>query len=162
MASPALSIRTTLRPGDLGYIAWLHGRIYALESGYGIGFESYVLKGLGELGHQYDPKNDRVWICENSERIVGFLAGVNRGESLQLRYFIIVPEYRGKGLGGQLMDLFMEFLRDRGYSHAFLWTTGEQLAAIALYTRYGFRLTEEKGSNAFGKSLTERKYEVHL
>jgi DNA-binding MarR family transcriptional regulator/GNAT superfamily N-acetyltransferase len=161
-APPALTIRTILKPGDLGYVGWLHGRIYDQESGYGIGFESYVLKGLGELGHQYDPKKDRIWICENSERIVGFLAGVNRGDSLQLRYFILLPEYRGKGLARQLMDSFLDFLRDRGYHHAFLWTTNEQHAAIALYTRYGFRLTEEKTSEAFGKSLTERKYELHL
>ena len=157
-----VTIRTTLKPGDLGYIAHLHGRIYDQESGYGIGFESYVLKGLGELGHQYDPKKDHVWICEDGERIVGFLAGVSHGKSLQLRYFLLLPEYRGKGLAKMLMDLFIGFLRDRGYRHAFLWTTNEQHAAIALYTRYGFRLTEEKESNAFGKALTERKYQLRL
>jgi DNA-binding MarR family transcriptional regulator/GNAT superfamily N-acetyltransferase len=157
-----INIRTSLKPGDLGYVALLHGLIYAREWGYDTGFESYVLKGLGDLGHQYDPQNDRVWICENSERIVGFLAGVSRGESLQLRYFILLPEYRGKGLGGQLMDRFMEFLRAGHFRHAFLWTTNEQDAAIHLYTRYGFGLTEEKRSSAFGKSLIERKYELHL
>lgn len=161
-ARSAITIRTTLKPGDLGYVGWLHGRIYDKESGYGIGFESYVLKGLGELGHQYDPQKDRVWICENSERIVGFLAGVNRGSSLQLRYFILLPEYRGRGLATQLMDSFMDFLRDRAYRHAFLWTTDEQHAAIALYTRYGFMLTEERQSHAFGKPLTERRYELHF
>lgn len=155
-----LTIRTTLKPGDLGYIGWLHGRIYDGEFGYGIGFESYVLEGLGELGHQYDPERDRVWICEHGGQIVGFLAGVSRGDSLQLRYFILLPEYRGKGLGRRLMDLFVGFMRDMGYCKAYLWTTNEQHAAIALYTRYGFRLTEEKRSAAFGRTLTERKYEL--
>ena len=165
LIAPGISepaIRTTLQPGDLGYIAFLHGRIYDQESGYGIGFESYVLEGLGELGHQYDPRKDHVWIVEDNERIVGFLAGVSRGDSLQLRYFILLPEYRGKGLGRRLMDEFMRFLRTQNYHHAFLWTTNEQQAAIALYTRYGFRLTEEKRSDAFGKSLVERKYELDL
>jgi peptidyl-dipeptidase Dcp len=155
-----ITIRTTLKPGDLGYVAYLHGLIYDQESGYGIGFETYVLEGLAELGQQYDPQKDHIWICEDSERIVGFLAGVSRGESLQLRYFILLTEYRGKGIGNRLMDLFTGFLRERDYRHAFLWTTNEQHAAIALYTRYGFRLTEEKKSNAFGKALIERKYEL--
>src|SRR6185437_4486339 len=50
-APAEVTIRTMLQPGDLGYIAYIHGRIYDQESAYGIGFESYVLKGLGELGH---------------------------------------------------------------------------------------------------------------
>ncbi|HEV2478773.1 MAG TPA: GNAT family N-acetyltransferase, partial [Puia sp.] len=67
--------------------------------------------------------------------------------------------YRGMGLGRRLMDMFMEFVRQRGYRQAYLWTTNEQHAAISLYARYGFRLTEEKESMAFDKPLVERKYE---
>lgn len=155
-----ITIRTTLMPGDLGYVAYLHGRIYDRESGYGIGFESYVLQGLGEWGHSYDPEKDRVWICEDGEQMVGFLAGIGRGDSLQLRYFILLPEYRGRGLGRRLMDLFIAFMREKGYRKAYLWTTDEQHAAISLYTRYGFRLTEEKPSDGFGKPLTERRYDL--
>ena len=154
-----VTIRTQLEPGDLGYIAYLHGRIYDKENQYGLGFESYVLEGLGEFGTQYDPEKDRVWVCEHGREKVGFLVGVHRGEALQLRYFILLPEYRGMGLGKRLMDLFMEYVRERGYSRAYLWTTNEQHAAISLYTRYGFRLTEEKQSMAFDKPLIERKYE---
>jgi peptidyl-dipeptidase Dcp len=57
------------------------------------------------------------------------------------------------------MDLFIAYVRDRSYRTAYLWTTNEQHAAITLYTRYGFRLTEEKESMAFDKPLVERKYE---
>jgi len=153
----SVTIRTRLEPGDLGYIAYLHGRIYDQENQFGLGFESYVLEGLGEFGARYDPGKDRVWVCEHGREKIGFLVGVHRGESLQLRYFILLPEYRGMGLGRRLMDLFMEYVRDRGYRTAYLWTTNEQHAAITLYTRYGFRLTEEKESMAFDKPLVEKK-----
>lgn len=165
----AVTIRTKLEPGDLGYIAYLHGRIYDNENQYGLGFESYVLEGLGEFGARYDPAKDRVWVCEHGREKVGFLVGVSRGEgrndasrALQLRYFILLPEYRGMGLGKRLMDAFMEFIRERGYRKAYLWTTNEQHAAISLYSRYGFRLTEEKESMAFDKPLVERKYEFNV
>ena len=157
----AVTIRTQLEPGDLGYVAYLHGRIYEKENRYGRSFESYVLEGLGEFGAQYEAGKDRVWVCEHGQEIVGFLAGVDRGDSLQLRYFILLPEYRGMGLGKRLMDLFMDYVRERGYRKAYLWTTNEQQAAISLYTRYGFQLTEEKESMAFGKPLAERKYEFN-
>jgi DNA-binding MarR family transcriptional regulator/GNAT superfamily N-acetyltransferase len=157
-----VSIRTRLEPGDLGYIAYLHGRIYDQENQYGLGFESYVLEGLGEFGTRYDPGKDRVWVCEHGREKVGFLVGVQREDAVQLRYFILLPEYRGMGLGRRLMDLFMEYVRERGYHKAYLWTTNEQHAAISLYTRYGFRCTEEKESMAFDKPLKERKYEFNV
>lgn len=155
-----IKIRTTLNPGDLGYIAYLHGDIYARECGYGLNFESYVLQGLGEFARQYDAVKDRVWICEHEHQIIGVLIGVRRENSVQLRYFILRPEYRGIGLGKKLMDEFIAYVKDAGVDNAYLWTTNEQHAAISLYTRYGFRLTEEKLSNNFDKEVTERRYDL--
>jgi peptidyl-dipeptidase Dcp len=83
------------------------------------------------------------------------------GDAAQLRYFILEPAYRGLGLGKRLMDLYMEHLRKAGYRSSYLWTTHELAAAASLYKRYGFMLTEEKASDAFGKSLYEQKYELH-
>jgi DNA-binding MarR family transcriptional regulator/GNAT superfamily N-acetyltransferase len=156
----AIAIRSTLKPGDLGYIAYMHGRVYNREHQYGLGFESYVLQGLGEFGHHYDPEKDRVWICEYGQEMVGFLVGVHRKDAVQLRYFILLPEYRGLGLGKRLMKEFMAYVHDSGYRRAYLWTTNEQQTAIALYTRYGFVLREEKESRAFDKPLIELKYEL--
>lgn len=76
----------------------------------------------------------------------------------KLLYFILLPPYRGIGLGKKLMELFMSCLEERGYQSAYLWTTHEQLLAAVLYKRFGFQLTEEKKSSAFGKPLKEQKY----
>src|ERR1700722_7351996 len=78
-----ITCRNDLRPGDLGYIAYLHGQIYAKECGYGLGFEAYVLQGLQEFAHQYDPDRDKVWICEHDNNIVGFLLAFHRSNNLQ-------------------------------------------------------------------------------
>jgi peptidyl-dipeptidase Dcp len=56
----------------------------------------------------------------------------------------------------------MDFLRECGYSSSYLWTTDELPAAASLYTRHGFRLTEEKNSSAFGKPLKEQRYEYTM
>ena len=154
-------IRTVLRPGDIGYITYLHGRLYKEEYGFGLGFEAYVAVGLAEFSRQYDPGRDRVWICEHRGKIIGFLLLMHRDQSVaQLRYLILEPEYRGIGLGKKLMELYMEYLKQAGYRSTYLWTTNEQETAISMYKRHGFLLAEEKPSDAFGKPLVEQKYEL--
>ena len=155
-------IRTELRPGDIGYVIYLHGSLYAKEYGYGVQFESYVAKGLCEFYEKYDPQSNRVWICEHNGRIIGFLLLMDRGEAAQLRYFLIEPEYRGIGLGTKLLNLYMDFLRACGYQESYLWTTHELSTAAFLYKRLGFQRTEEKESTAFGKPLREQRYDLIL
>jgi peptidyl-dipeptidase Dcp len=72
---------------------------------------------------------------------------------------LICPEYRGLGLGGKLMTLFMDFLKSSGFKSAYLWTTNELHKAASLYQRHGFVLVEERPSQVFGKPLHEQKYE---
>ena len=157
-----ISIRTVLQPGDIGYVVYMHGSLYGSEHNYGIQFETYVAKGLCEFYEKYDPRRNRVWVCEHNNRMIGFLLLMDRGESAQLRYFLIEPEYRGIGLGSRLMRLYMDFLRERGYRQSYLWTTHELGTAASLYKRFGFQLTEEKESSSFGKLLREQRYDLVL
>ncbi|QEH42400.1 GNAT family N-acetyltransferase [Chitinophaga sp. XS-30] len=159
----SIQIRTALKPGDLGYIIYRHGKLYSTEYDYGISFETYVGAGLHEFYQNYDDQLDRVWICEHNNNIIGFVLLMHRGnDTAQLRYFYLEPEYRGIGLGKKLMQLYMDFLKEKGYRHAYLWTTHELHAASSLYQRHGFRLTEEKKSTAFGKPLREQRYDLSI
>ena len=157
-----ISIRTELRPGDIGYVTYMHGALYHKEYNYGLQFESYVAKGLCEFYEKYDPERNRIWACEHHNRMIGFLLLMDRGKAAQLRYFLIEPEYRGIGLGSKLMSLYVDLLRECGYKQAYLWTTHELATAALLYKRAGFTLTEEKESTAFGKSLREQRYDLIL
>ncbi len=156
-----INIRTLLRPEDIGHVTLLHGTIYNKEYNYGIAFESYVAAGLDEFYRQYNPSLDRVWIAEHKNKIVGFLLLMHRNNTTaQLRYFLITAPYRGIGLGNKLMQLYMEFAKTAGYSSSYLWTTGELVSAAALYKKYGFQLTEEKRSTAFGPEVLEQRYDL--
>lgn len=157
-----ITIRSDLRPGDIGSVVHLHGALYGSEYGYGIGFEAYVALGLHEFYQNYDANRDRVWICEDDGAMVAFLLLMHRQDNAaQLRYFLVRPEYRGIGLGKRLMELFMQFLGECGYRSAYLWTVDELPAAASLYRRHGFVLTEEKPASAFfGKPLREQRYDL--
>jgi GNAT superfamily N-acetyltransferase len=155
-----ISIRTGLRPGDIGYVVYMHGALYRHEYNFGMQFETYVARGLCEFYDQYRPDRNRVWVCEHDHRIIGFILLMDRGEAAQLRYFLIEPQYRGIGLGSKLIIMYMEFLQACGYKGSYLWTTHELTTAALLYKRVGFKLTEEKESTAFGKPLREQRYDL--
>jgi N-acetylglutamate synthase-like GNAT family acetyltransferase len=157
-----ISIRTDLKPGDIGYVVYMHGALYGREYNYGIQFETYVAKGLCEFYERYDPQRNRAWVCEHNNKMIGFLLLMDRNEAAQLRYFLIEPDYRGIGLGSKLLHMYMGFLHECGYKASYLWTTHELMTAASLYKRFGFQLTEEKESTSFGKPLREQRYDLLL
>jgi N-acetylglutamate synthase-like GNAT family acetyltransferase len=155
-----ITIRTDIRPGDLGLITYLHGVLYADEFNHGLSFESMVAGGLHEFYSTYDPDKERFWIVEDNNKMIGCLALKSRGETAQLRYFIIKPTYRGLGLGNKLLQLFIDFAKARKYKGVYLWTGNELDKARHLYKKSGFKLTEEKASTAFGKPIIEQRYDL--
>lgn len=155
------SIRNTLIPGDLGQAAFLHGKIYAEEHGFGQGFEAYVMESLLEFYRQYDPAKDKVWVVEKGKKMGGFLVLMHRPENqAQLRYFILEKEYRGTGIGRLLMKEWMETFRQKAYSGAYLYTTSGLDSAVHLYESFGFRKVSEKYSEEFGVPLKEILYRL--
>jgi len=154
-------IRTTLRPGDIGYVTFMHGLLYQKEYNYDVSCEVYIAQGFCEFYKNYDPQKDCVWIAEHNNKIVGFLLLMHREDNAaQLRYFILDPAYRGIGLGKKLANLYMDSLKEKGYKTSYLWTTNELFAAAHIYKKMGFVLTEEIDSTAFGKPLKEQRYDL--
>lgn len=151
-----ITIRNILQSGDLGQIAALHGKIYAEEHDFGLGFEAYVMESLVEFYRQYDPQKDTIWVVEDQGKMAGFLLLMHRPENqAQLRYFILEKNYRGMGLGRKLMGEWMDFYHEKGYSGAYLYTTSGLDSAVHLYESFGFRKVSEKNSEDFGVPLKE-------
>jgi GNAT superfamily N-acetyltransferase len=155
-----IRIRHELRPGDLGMIVHLHGALYAREYGLDITFEPYVAKPLAEFAMH---GSGRLWIAEMGERVVGSIAMVDAGESEgQLRWFLLAPEARGTGLGRRLLELALQYARARGFARVFLWSFTDLAAALKLYERAGFRVTETKTGRIWGADRTEVRMDLTL
>jgi ribosomal protein S18 acetylase RimI-like enzyme len=54
----------------------------------------------------------------------------------------VLPDYQGRGGGRSLLDAVCEEARGRGLSRVLVATTNDDLPALALYQRNGFRITE--------------------
>lgn len=61
--------------------------------------------------------------------------------------------YRGHGLGTALMHAYLDRLRQRGIEGVHLVTTDRNEAAVRLYTRFGFRLLQEKRTRVWQRHL---------
>ena len=155
-----IQIRTKLQPGDIGYLIYLHGKLYSEEFGFNLFFESFVAESFSEFYRNHNHQKDRIWICEDDNNIIGSLFLLNRDKASQLRYFLIRKEYRGIGLGKLLMNNYMKSFREGGYTSSYLWTVDILDSAASLYKRYGFELSEEFASTRFGVPLNEQKYEL--
>jgi GNAT superfamily N-acetyltransferase len=162
MADADPVLRTELRPGDVGRIVEAHGRIYAAEQGWDVTFEAYVAGPLAEFV-KARPERGRIWIAERGGRFAGCVAIVPAGErAAQLRWFLVDPAERGRGLGTRLLADAVAFARDEGFGEAFLWTERSLAAAARLYARAGFVLAESVPGRAWGSDVVEERHVLDL
>ena len=158
-----VKIRTTMEPGDLGYVIYLHGVLYAREYKLDRMFEGGVAERFGEFVKQYDPRKDLFAVAELDGRIVGSIVIHGLDDNIAtLRYFLLHPDARGRGAGRELMNRGIEFCRERGFRKVVLWTISELKAAAHLYRDFGFVITREKTHEIWGATRTEQEYELIL
>lgn len=153
-------IRHHLKPGDIGYITYLHGVLYSNELGWDYTFEAYVAGPLAEFARCGNDR-ERIWIVERDGTVAGSIAIVRASsEHAQLRWFLLHPNLRGLGIGRALMDRAVGFCKESGYSTVFLWTTSDLMAAARLYESFGFQITQEITHQQWGAMVTEQRYEL--
>ncbi len=151
----------TLNPGEAGYIAYRHCVLYEKEYRLGGTFEQYVMDALTKYLNE-QPEGE-VWVAENIGRIVGSIAAVSTEEGIvQLRWFLIEPEYRGSGLGRQLMKTAMEYCKRKKFRQVYLWTFQDLKAARHLYKSFGFSLTEQAESDTWKSGVVEERWDMVL
>jgi len=156
-------LRCNFKSEDIDYLTHLHGVLYVSEYGYDQTFEAYVAAGLAEFLKSFNPKKDRMWLAEVDDQIIGVIAVVRHSELVaQLRWFLVHPDYRRRGLGSKLMKKALEFCKECKYKIVFLWTTNDLHAAGRLYTCAGFKKVEDKTHEIWGKRTTEERYELQV
>lgn len=157
-----IRIRHEFVPGDIGKLVALHGLLYAQEYGFDHTFEAYVAGPLAEFVlHQ--SVRERIWLVDVNDVLRGSLAIVKHNEiEAQLRWYLLHPSLRGKGLGALLMEESIAFCRQQGYAKVFLWTVSSLHAAAHVYTNAGFHVTEEHTHKIWGLVHTEQRYDLEL
>ena len=140
---PDITIRSDLRPGDLGRIISLHGTAYIDEKHFGLTFEAFVAKTIAEFIIDNEARG-KVFLAERGNDLVGCAAIVERpspdGMHGQLRWILADPSVRGSGLGKRLVDMAMDHARESGWLEVFLETTDGLEASMGIYKKLGFEV----------------------
>ena len=156
------TVRRELRAGDLGAIIAHHGRLYPSERGVDASFEAHVAASVAAAGRPGWPREtEAVWIVELTTEHAGSLALTDEGGGLaMLRWFVLDPQLRGRGLGRRLIAELLELAEWIGYERIALETFSELSAAAHLY-RLRVRGGPRRDGPRWGRSeITYQRYEL--
>ena len=158
-------IRRDLRPGDYGAIIEMHGRIYAREYGNDSSFEAMVAGSVTRAAVRGFPRErERLWVVEHEGAFAGSLALTDEdGVTGMIRWVLLAPPVRGRGLGRTLVSDAVAEARELGYERLELETFSDLTTAAAIYRSHGFRLTGEEIGPRWGReSVNYQHYELDL
>lgn len=147
------------RPGDLGWVVYRHGALYAQEWGWGMDFERLVARIVGA----YDPATDAGWIAEVDGERAGCVFCVRKDDTTaQLRMLLVEPSARGLGLGRRLVEECLDHARREGYERIMLWTRDCLVGARRIYQATGFELESEEPGEENGLPVIEQVWSRYL
>jgi len=98
--------------------------------------------------------NNNVYYFSDSGEIQGFIIFEQQGSTMHLRYWFVHPQYRGKGVGSKLMNVFLS--HGNNVRRELFWVIESNVDAIKKYKHYGFAQEDMRNLILINKEI---KYE---
>ena len=163
IATTDLNIRS-YRQSDVEYVIDRQLSLYDAERHFTSDtWKKYLTEGVLSLVERFDDEKDCMYILELNGNPAGCIAITHaENNAAQLRYFFIEPELRGLGGGRKLLDMALQFCREKHYQQVFLWTISAQETARKLYANAGFEVTETSENTTWGVPVVEERWDMDI
>jgi ribosomal-protein-alanine N-acetyltransferase len=92
----------------------------------------------GEIDN-YDISFPYVVIHSRDGRIMGYIIFWLINDEAQISNFAIHPDYRGRGLGEEVLSRILDLIQKRGGKEVILEVRPTNMPARLLYTKFGFK-----------------------
>lgn len=147
------------KPGEPSLVVHFYYKLFEEQFDFLPMTEQYFLHAMTDLFE--NPEGNALWVAEEDGKIVGSICIVDKGNGTgQLRLFGTHPSTQGKGIGKALMQTAMDFCKEKGYHHVYLWTIDICTAALHLYEKFGFKCTDTKANDTWANChMTEELWE---
>ena len=166
-------MRRELRDGDAEAIVELHERLYSAEFGMDTRFTDGLRRSIADaLRAGWMRDGGAVWLIDHGS-LAGSLALTDRGSlagSLALtdeggglgrvRWFLLAPELRGRGLGRSLIAELLAEARELGLAKLELGTFSALTVAARIYRTAGFHLVSSEETEMWGPPIVLQRYEL--
>jgi GNAT superfamily N-acetyltransferase len=158
-------VRPADRPGDLGWMVWQHGEVYAETLGWDASFEALVVRIVADYAEAPDSPRRAAWVAELGGRRVGCVMCVPAADdstTAVLRILLVTPDARGRGVGSALVDTCVRHARAAGCTAVVLWTNDVLVSARRIYEAAGFELFDAEPHHSFGMDLVGQRWRLDL
>lgn len=148
-----------LRPPRVGDIGWLIHRqalLYNIEQGWNAEFEMLIARLYADFHAAPAAPGKALLVADIGGEIAGsvyVLPAAEADDTAQLRMLYVEPMFRGRGIGGTLVEAAVAFARNVGYRRIMLWTQDCLVSARRIYQGAGFELAKEEPHRSFGADL---------
>lgn len=95
---------------------------------------------------------------EETETVIGVVEAELDGETGEVRWLFVDPEYRGGGVGTRLFEAAVETLRDRGAERVQASTFEANSEGARFFERFDYERTDERQVELGDESLIEYVY----
>ena len=156
----------TIRPftqSDIEYVISRHKTLYYAERHLSGTFSAYVDEIVYHFVDNFNTQTDCLKILECNGVPAGSIAIARvDDDTAQLRFFMLEPEMRQRGYGNRLMNMALDFCREKEFKKVFLLTITAQVVARHVYETHGFYKVESYDKSEWGDGVVEERWELDL
>jgi GNAT superfamily N-acetyltransferase len=157
-------VRTELTDRDADGIVALHDRVYSAEFGFDGRFAASIAWGIEAAVARGWPVTDgAVWLVDRGAELEGSLGLTTDRDGVgRVRWFVLTPALRGRGLGRRLLAELLSEARAAGLRTLELETFSALTVAGRIYRRAGFSPQWERQTDQWGPPILFQRYELSL